>query len=170
MKLDFSITYSERLESYFEIVKATMPGFFVRWVLFLFIGLIASGLLVNEGLNSGIFGKGYWYILLGILNGIMFSTMTYKNINLKRMYNMQIKDKSEWKYSIEIDDNRILVKTDKSEARYGKVDIEYVKETRKYIFIKTIFGNSIVLPKEKANSENIEKIKQLIDNTEMPNN
>jgi hypothetical protein len=170
MKQYFEITYAERLESYLEIVKATMPGFFVRWIAFMLIGLIAGSMLILNGLNKGLFGEGYWYVLLGAINAISFSIMAYKNINLKRNYNSQISDKNEWKYEIEITDGILIVRTDKSESRYVRNDIEFIKEMKKYIQIKSIYGSSIVLPKTKIEDAFINKLKELISNKEMPNN
>ena len=170
MKTAFSITYAERLESYYEIVKYTMPGFFVRWVLFMIVGLTSGALLIEYGLRIGIFGNGYWYVFLGSINALMFIMITYRNIDLKRSYSMQIKDKEEWKYEIELSETAIITKTEKSESKYEKEDISILLAMKKYILIKTKYGNSIVLPIEKIGIEFTTKTKELINIKEMPNN
>jgi hypothetical protein len=164
MKAAFSITYNERLDSYIQTVQASVPGFFIRWIIFLIIGVLASSLLVIEGLTKWLSDSGYWYLLLGTLNGVLFTTVTYKNVNLKRSYNRQIKDRTDWNYDIEIEDNEIRVKTDKSNSIHNMNDIDLVKELKRYLLIKTKYGNLLVLPKAKLSKEFIDKIKDDFQN------
>lgn len=169
MKADFTLTYVERLESYLEIVKSTMPGFFPRWILFMLVGLVSGALLISEGLSLGPFGNGYWYILIGSLNAIMFTVITYKNLNLKRAYNTQIKDRGDWKYSIETDGRTIGVKTEKSESWYDKSDLDVVADMKRYLLIRSIYGNSIVLPKHKTDEAFLSSVKEALGAREIHN-